>query len=321
MATIRKLKSGYRAEIARKGVRKSKVWPTRQAAKDWAARVEFEVLNGERIAAKLRLGEVFDRYAREVSPRKRGARWETIRLEKLGRDKIADIQLEDLVARDFADWRDRRLRDVAPASVIREMQLMSSVMNTARREWGLVAQNPLIDVSKPKKPPPRDRLPTADEIERLRHCAGEDLNKATARAFHAFLFAMQTGMRAGEIAGLVWDRVDLDKRVARLVHTKNGRPRSVPLSSEAIRLLKALPELEPVFGLSSRQLDVLFRKSRDKAMIEDLTFHDSRHKAITDLARKLDVLPLARMVGHTDLNMLIKVYYNESAEDLARLLD
>jgi integrase len=154
----------------------------------------------------------------------------------------------------------------------------------------------------------------------MRHVAGVDLGKATARAFHAFLFAIETGMRAGEIAGLEWDGVNLGKRVARLTHTKNGRPRDVPLSKEAVRLLEVLPELEPVFGLSSRQLDALFRKVRDKAGADGLTFHDSRHAAITRLSKKLDVLALAKMVGHTDIKMLM-VYYDESAEELARRLD
>jgi integrase len=320
MASIRKLNSGYRAEVARNGIRKSKVFPTKQEAKDWAAQVEYEVLNRDKVAAKLTLGEVFERYAREVSPSKRGHRWEAIRLEKIGRDAIAKIQLGDLSARDFSAWRDNRLKEVAPASVIREMQLMSSVLTVARRDWELIAVNPLSDVRKPSKPQPRDRLPTSAEIEAMQFSAGEDLSKVTARAFHAFKFAMESAMRAGEIAGLEWDRVDLGRRVALLTHTKNGRSREVPLSSRAVSLLEALPKLDPVFGLSSRQLDVLFRKLRDRAGVEGLTFHDSRHAAITALSRKLDVLALARMVGHTDLRQL-RVYYNESAEELAKRLD
>ena len=63
-------------------------------------------------------------------------------------------------------------------------------------------------------------------------------------------------------------------------------------------------------------LDALFRKARDRAMIEGLTFHDSRHEAITRLAGRLDVLELARMVGHRDLRMLM-VYYNKTAAELA----
>jgi len=322
MASIRKIPSGkWRAEVARKGVRKSSVFPSKQAAKEWAARQEYLILDAaDKPPDHGTFGDTLRRYAAEVSVKKRGERWETVRINMICRDKIAAISVTALTPADFADWRDRRLKEVAPASVAREMQLMSSVLSTARREWGMIAVNPMTDVRKPKKPPGRDRLPTDDELARLAHAAGDDLSNATARAHHAFLFALETGMRAGEIVGLTPDRIDLGRRVARLVHTKNGRARDVPLSSEAVRLLQALPESSPVFGLESRQLDVLWRKLRDRATADGLTFHDSRHAAITRLAKKLDVLALARMVGHSDLRMLM-IYYNESAEELAKRLD
>lgn len=320
MAFIRKLAKGYRAEVARQGVRKSKTFPTRQEAKDWAARAEYEILNGDKMAADMTFGALMDKYARERSPSKRGARWEMIRLEKLQRDPVAKVKLGALSATDFANWRDDRLREVAPASVIREMQLMNSVLTVARKEWRLIGENPLSEVAKPRKPPPRDRLPTDDEIERMRHAAGADLSNLTARAFHAFLFAMETAMRAGEICNLRRADVDLSRRVARLHKTKNGHPRDVPLSSEAVRLIEALPEGDPVFGLEPRQLDVLFRKVRDRAMVKGLTFHDSRAAAIGRLSKKLEILELARIVGHRDLNML-QVYYRATAEELAKRLD
>jgi len=93
MASIRKLKSGYRAEVARQGVRKSRVFPTKQAAKDWAARAEYELLNGDKIAEVSTFGALMDRYARERSPQKRGGRSEVFRLESLQRDSIADKKL------------------------------------------------------------------------------------------------------------------------------------------------------------------------------------------------------------------------------------
>ncbi len=127
-------------------------------------------------------------------------------------------------------------------------------------------------------------------------------------------------MRAGEIVGLEWDRIDLDGQSCRLPLTKNGTAREVPLSKEAVRLLMELPKADPVFGLNSRQLDAMWRKIRDAAKVENLTFHDSRHVAITRLARKIDVLDLARIVGHKDLRMLLS-YYNASASDIAKLLD
>ena len=320
MASFQKHGKGWRAFVFRQGKRQSKVFASKREAQDWAARAEYLILNSQKVAAAMSFGEVMARYADEVSPKKRGERWEVIRLTKLQTYPIALIKLGDLAAPDFARWRDVRLREVAPASVRREMNLLSAVLTTARRDWGLISANPMQDVTKPTPPPGRDRLVTQDELDRLALSAGDDLSNATARAFHAFLFSCETAMRAGEVTGLVWARVDIARSTVRLDMTKNGTAREVPLSSEAKRLLLALPKADPVFGLSARQLDVLWRKLRDRAGVAGLTYHDSRHRAITDLAGKLGVLELARMVGHRNLSQL-QTYYNESAESLARKLD
>ena len=320
MASITKHSKGWRAQVARRGQRTSKVFATKSEAKDWAARQEYLILNASAIRSATAFGDVLDRYAREVSTTKRGARWEILRIERFRKEPIAKVPISDLRAADFAVWRDKRLTEVQAGSVRREMILMSAVLTVARKEWGLISINPLSDVRKPSSPPARDRRPSPDELERLAISAGGDLDSATARAFHAFLFAIETAMRAGEIVGLEWARVDLDRRVCHLAKTKNGTARDVALSTEAVRLLQALPKADPVFGLGSISLDVLWRKLRDRAGVVGLTFHDSRHVAITRLSRKLDVLALARMVGHRNISQL-QVYYNETAADIARRLD
>ncbi len=208
------------------------MFPTKAVAREWAARREYLILDeAEAPVDHGDFGALLQRYADEVSVKKRGARWEHVRIQALRRDELAKVRLADLSASHFAAWRDRHLREVAAESVIWEMQLMSSALNTARREWGIVASNPLSDVRKPAKPQPRDRLVTAEELERLGHAAGDDLGHAVARAYHAFRFALETGMRAGEIVGLTWERIDVKRRVVHLTHTKNGRARDVPLST------------------------------------------------------------------------------------------
>ena len=319
MASIRKDRGKWRAEIYRKGIRRSKSFPTKQEARDWAARTEYALDNKEAVAARMTFGEVLERYAREVSPGKRGWRWEETKVQRLRRDPIWHVRLGDLDAAAFTAWRDNRLREVSPATVLREMNFLSAVMSCARRDWGLIGVNPLADVRRPKAPPPRDRLPTPDEFERLAIAAGDDLTQARARAYHAFLFACETAMRAGEICGLTWDRLDLERRVARLDRTKNGLSRDVPLSSAAVDLIRALPRFDPVFGLSASLCDASFRKVKQMAGVEGLTFHDSRHHAVTQLSKKLDVLALARVVGHKTISQLM-TYSNDGAEDLARRL-
>ena len=66
MASITKHTKGWRAQVARRGVRKSRVFPSKQEAKDWAAREEYQIINSGKIAAAMSLSSLFDRYAREV---------------------------------------------------------------------------------------------------------------------------------------------------------------------------------------------------------------------------------------------------------------
>ena len=221
----------------------------------------------------------------------------------------------------MARWRDDRLREVLAASVKREMHLLSAALNVACREWGWIDANPLSMVRKPPSSAPRDRRISPEEIEAIVSVCGTDLSKIAGRIGLAFLFAIETAMRAGEIIGLEWSDIDLEKRVAHLAMTKNGTARQVPLSRRAMDLLEMLPKTERrCFDLTSRQRDVGFRRVREKAGLENLHFHDTRHEAITRLASRLDVLSLARVVGHRDIRML-QVYYNETEEELAARLD
>jgi integrase len=322
MATFKKLASGkWQAQVARKGLRKSASFNTKREAQDWAARQEYLALNAPDIKNSYTLGDAFNRYAREETIKKRGVKWENLRLEGFQRHAISQKLIVEITASDFALWRDERLKQISPSSVNREMTIMSAVMTVARREWGWILHNPLSDVRKPSAPPPRDRRISEAEIAKLIESSGGDLKTATGRSIQAFRFAIETAMRAGEIVGLTAETVDFDTRVATLPKTKNGTMRQVPLSSKAIELLKELPTTDgSLFALKSAQLDALFRRVRDRAKIENLTFHDSRHEAITRLSSKFDVLSLARIAGHKDIKMLM-IYYNETAEELAKRLD
>ena len=313
MASFRKRGNRWQAMVARQGVRLSRTFPTKPAAKEWAARQEYLIVNGG-INRPGTVRELFDRYAREVSPSKRGARWEMIRLEVLARDAIGAVTLRDLSTSDLAAWRDRRLAKVSAGSVRREMSLMSSVFTIARKEWGLLAANPLADVRWPSMPPARDRRVTDAEIALLVATA-KGLHTIEGRAVHAFRFAIETAMRAGEICSLTRERIT--GSVAHLPMTKNGRARDVPLSPAALALLEPLDDR--LFDLTPQKLDVGFRRVRDRAGIVGLNFHDSRHEAITRLSKRLDPFELARVVGHSDLKQTL-AYYNATAGELAERL-
>ncbi len=116
MATFQKLPSGrWQAQVSRAGVRKSKSFHSKREAKDWAGQQEYAILNTRPEGERVTLGDAFQRYASEVSSKKRGERWEIIRLAKLRKEPLAAIMMSDLRPSDFASWRDRRLKDVSSA--------------------------------------------------------------------------------------------------------------------------------------------------------------------------------------------------------------
>lgn len=324
MATYTKRSGNWRAAITKLGVRQSATFPTKAEAIAWATQIESEIHAGKRGVIKpVTFGKLLEEYADKVSPNKRGQRWEIMRIKLLCKDEVAKIKLADLTPADFAKWRDNRLKEVSPASVRREWNLLSSAINTAIKEWGWLQVNPLANLKRPVSPPARDRLITQDEIDKICHALGYTatgkLGTTSARVGCAMLFAIETGMRAGEIESLKW--ADVDGNVATIHKGKTlASARKVPLSKEAVRLLKRLPkDVETCFGISAQQIDALFRKAKEKALVTGLHFHDTRHTAVTNLAKKLSILDLARMIGHRDLRML-QIYYNESAAEIAKKL-
>lgn len=139
----------------------------------------------------------------------------------------------------------------------------------------------------------------------------------------AFLFAIETAMRAGEICSLTWDNVNLTRRVAHLEMTKNGHSRDVPLSEKAITLFEQLKnlDLKSVFDLDADSLSTMFRRACRVCEISDLHFHDSRREALTRMSKKVAVMDLAKISGHRDIKILLNTYYAPDAANLADLLD
>lgn len=318
---VRKQREKWRVEIQRNGVRVSAVFETKSAATQWGIREEAALIAESRGAfPKRTFAEALDRYVEKVSALKAGEKFERARLEALKRDfpDLAGKVLAKLTTADLVAWRDARLAKVSKGSVQRDINLLSHVFTKARDEWKWVGESPLKGMQAPGDNPPRDRLPTNSEIRRilrwLGHITGRLPTTKQQEAAFAFLLALRTGMRAGEVLQL--GPTTVAGSVATVTHKMQhltGKPRKVPLSRHALRLLRGFPG----FTVSSESLDALFRKARDSLLIEDLHFHDARAAALTRFSRKVDVLELARISGHKDLRVLMQVYYRASSEDIA----
>jgi integrase len=333
MASFKKDGVVWRVQVYVKGLRDSGSFNTKAAAQAWAAAREIQLRTQATtgVDETKTCADLFDRYEREVSALKQGKRWEALRLRAFARSSLASIRLVDLCNAHIATWRDARLTQVKPATVDREMNLLSHCFSVARTDWNWMRSSPTKDVRRPKKTPSRKRRVSEEEADRICLALGFDgvsVNNKSQAVAVAFLFGIETAMRAGEICSLLRGDRSKEKhasylkspKVAHLGKTKNGDEREVPLSPRAIQLLKLLPLTGPsFFGLTTAQLDALFRKGRDRAAVDNLHFHDTRHEAISRLAKKMEVVQLARMVGHRNLNELL-TYYHPTGEELAELL-
>src|SRR5438132_10856968 len=127
MATIRRLRGRWQAQVRRRGVPpRAKSFDKRNDAERWAREFEAEAdrsgwVNDTRAAEKTTLGELLARYANEVTPTKRGAVPERARINSIVRCPIAHRTLAKLTSTDIATYRDERLQCVAPATVVREL--------------------------------------------------------------------------------------------------------------------------------------------------------------------------------------------------------
>lgn len=330
MASFDKLPSGqWRAQVARKGVRKSAAFPTKKLAQEWAAKTEADILTQHRGGTPRKtLREALERYALEVSPTKRRGAWEQTRLtlfarqfERLG---VLNRELIDITPEVLGKWRDRKSESggkLSAETVRRDFTLLSAVFSTARKEWRWLAQNPVSDVRQPAPGTPRSRLPTMPEVLSIcRGCGyrpGKPPQSKTEAVAHVFLVSMRTAMRSGEILSLTAKTINLERRTAVLERTKNGDRREVPLSSKAVRLLRQMPA--EGWGVSSSTLDATWRKVCNRVGVEGLHLHDARAWALTQMARKVDVLTLARISGHRNVSQL-STYYRATAEQIAAML-
>lgn len=298
---------GWRAQVARRGVRKSATFPSKGAAVVWAGKIEAEIMAGHRgEVPDLPVSDLLKRYKREVSIHKKGRRWEEVRLDALERDRLAKVRLRHLDTPHLSDWQQRRLQDVSAASVRRERNLLNNVFNVAVWEWKWLAKNPFGErgkaIRRPKDGKPRDRLVTQAEL-------AEVMKQLSPSMRQVVTLALETGMRAGELAALLPS--DLNGRVLKVRDSKTGSGREVPLSQKALDAL-VLP-----LGLSSGSISTLWARACEDAKVENLTFHDLRHAAAIRISKKLDAWELCKMFGWKDPRVALNTYYKADVESMA----
>jgi integrase len=184
-------------------------------------------------------------------------------------------------------------RELSASSVNHHRTILNGIFNFAVRR-GKYDKNPVAAVRQRQEPPGRDRIVTPDEFRALWNKAKGD---PPMRAFLAF--AGTTTMRKGEILSLRWENLQLgDAPSAKLIRTKTGHQRHVPLPAAVVDALKALPSRknsEYVFPSTPTarcpeperpyrwDYGKEFRALAKAANLKDIRIHDLRHAGATIL--------------------------------------
>lgn len=346
MASITKRGEGWQVKIRRKGTQSiSRTFTLKADAETWAREVELEYERGNiaalrQDAQRITVAQVAQRYAEEVLP--------TLRSKSAGfylrqvNTRFGPYYLGAVRSVDVANWMSDLLKDgLSAQSVIHYQNSLAALFTYAQRRLSIALPMGNVARQAPRPPLPRGRARRLEEKELAFLLRAATSTGRIVGLREIIVLAVETSMRLGELLGLEWSRVDLKKRTAHLVDTKNGESRTVALSSVALSAFDKLPRRLDgrVFGwaaadsfekawtrckaraLSLYQTDCEVRGVEpDKAFLADLRFHDLRHEATSRLFEQgLKMQEVASMTGHKSWSML-KRYTHVDAEELAKKL-
>lgn len=325
MAYISQRGEYWRVEIRRRGYKPIyRTFDTRQQAQQWARRTEGEMNAGVYVdrteAERTTLREALERYQREIVPTKRYPKQENTRIARWLQHELAYRTLASLRGADFARHRDERRAAGRAENTIRlELQIVSSLYETARKEWGMEGlPNPLKNIRKPSGSNARDRRLQPGEYERIHARLQVSGNPYAASAF---TLAIETSLRQGSLFSLRWEWIDLDARMicfptAARAAANKGVPPVLPLSTRAVLVLNALrprndcgeviqnPDGD-VFLTTANAVMCVWKRVLASLGITGLRWHDLRHEAVSRFfERGLNPLEAASVSGHRSMQML-----------------
>jgi integrase len=216
---------------------------------------------------------------------------------------LGDRVLAHITPKVMAHYKaQRRMEQAAPATINKELQLVRHAFNLAMREWEWCRENPMHRVSMEQVRNEVDRWLTPEEEDRL-------LAASTLWLREIMVFAMNIGMRQGEILNLQWQDVDFSRGTLIVMQSKNGTRRTLPLNTKVYELLSAKEAASglsrgPVFKTplgNLLQVGFLVREfceARNRAGIPDFRFHDMRHTFATRLVQRgVDLYKVQRLLG------------------------
>jgi integrase len=239
------------------------------------------------------------------------------------RARIAATRCSNLARADIRELITTMTLDGLSASTIqKEVALLKHAFNVAAEEWNWAGlDNPCRRVKLPPANPPRDVTLSAEQEDALRAALARCENPLMLVYFE---LAVQTTARRKNLLRLAWTDVDLERRVALLRKTKNGRNVAVPLTLRAVDVLRharAHSRGERVFDMTEESLAAAWDRAVERAGLPHLRVHDLRHIGTTRHACRLpNTQMLKAITGHRSDAMLAR-YVHFAPKDVLPFLD
>ncbi len=328
MATILKRNGKFQVQVRRKGFPVTcRTFHLRSDAIEWARHMETKADRGDLPTSRkaldvIKLRDILNRYLTEVTALKRSADNEAALLKAFLRQPLADLALSKLTTSHFQIYREKRLKKVKNGTANREMSIIKHALDLAEREWGVpIAVNPITKLKKLKVSNARTRRLNDEEYQVL---IGNIECCRNPHLISLIKFAVETGMRRGEMLRIEWPDINFQAKTLHIPITKNGHSRVIPLTSKAVQILSALftsDNAQRPFPISDNAAKLCWQRLLKRCKIDDLHFHDLRHEAISRFFEKgLSVPEVALISGHRDFRMLFR-YTHMNAESIAKKLD
>lgn len=326
MATFSQLPSGkWRAQVRRAGLYRAATFPTKREAKDWATQIEAQA---NHVAAggyapppkSATLADLIDKYTESQASTAGKTKAATLAMlrRELGAVKLASLNA--VVLRDFIDRRQEA--GAGGVTIAADLSFLSAVLKWGRHarhmdipdRLALDARASLTHRKLNTRSQERDREPTDDELARLyAHWASKPRQRIDMPTLCHF--ALATGMRLGEICGLQVEDVDRERKTVVIrdrkdPRNKQGNDQTVPLLPDAWAIVSPLIEgrtAGSVFGVRAASASTAFTRACQalEPPIEDLHFHDLRHRATAQFFRAgLGIPQVALLTGHKTWAML-----------------
>jgi integrase len=320
MATIRKHRSKWQAQIRLKGIKPiAKSFAKKSEAVAWSKVTESRVILGSyvdpRTAESTLVSDIINRYINQLKGRNKldpslKSRCKRLTLS-LGAFSLAKLSVTHL-----SEYRDQRLEVANPATVCHELSLLRRILRLANTEWGITIPNGIPQVRLPKMPRGRTRrLQAGEEEELLSLC----VNDPTLRDF--ILLALETAMRRSELIAMKWSDIDFKGSTLSIPVTKTGVPRVIPLSRKTLSILEVMERVEErVFDITATRVSQRFARVCGKAGIDNLRLHDLRHEGISKLFELgLNQMEVAAISGHETVSMLSRYTHIDPQWLVARM--